>query len=134
MQPVVRLDPDTGRRELAMMRWGLVPFWTKDGKAGYSTINTRAEAITTSAAYREAVKRRRFLVPMEFPLESQKTGHDDKITLCHRSQGRSPILVRVDRKSSIEGWKPRRVSRLMHFELSMRLYPSAMKSPVPMPM
>jgi putative SOS response-associated peptidase YedK len=40
-QPVLRTDPGTGRRELAMMRWGLVPFWSKDGKAGYSTINAR---------------------------------------------------------------------------------------------
>jgi putative SOS response-associated peptidase YedK len=72
MQPVIRLDPDTGRRELAMMRWGLVPFWSKDGKAGYSTINARAETITTSPAYRESVKRRRCLVPVEFFFEWQK--------------------------------------------------------------
>jgi putative SOS response-associated peptidase YedK len=72
MQPVVRLDPDTGRRELAMIRWGLVPFWSRDGKAGYSTINARAETLTTSPAYREAVKRRRCLVPVEFFFEWQK--------------------------------------------------------------
>jgi putative SOS response-associated peptidase YedK len=72
MQPVVRLNPDTGRRELAMMRWGLVPFWSRDGKAGYSTINARAETLTTSPAYREAVKRRRCLVPVDFFFEWQK--------------------------------------------------------------
>jgi putative SOS response-associated peptidase YedK len=72
MQPVVRLDPDTGRRELAMMRWGFVPYWSRDGKAGYSTINARAETLTTSPAYREAVKRRRCLVPVEFFFEWQK--------------------------------------------------------------
>ncbi len=33
-QPVVRLNPDTGRREFALMRWGLVPFWAKDQKLG----------------------------------------------------------------------------------------------------
>jgi hypothetical protein len=27
MQPVVRLDAETGERELTVMRWGLVPFW-----------------------------------------------------------------------------------------------------------
>jgi putative SOS response-associated peptidase YedK len=32
MQPVVRLDPDTGERELAIMRWGLVPYWSKTVK------------------------------------------------------------------------------------------------------
>jgi putative SOS response-associated peptidase YedK len=72
LQPVVRLDPESGRRELAMMRWGLVPFWSRDGKAGYSTINARAEAVTTSAAYREAMKRRRCLVPADFFFEWQK--------------------------------------------------------------
>jgi putative SOS response-associated peptidase YedK len=26
-QPVVRLNRDTGERELVLMRWGLVPYW-----------------------------------------------------------------------------------------------------------
>ena len=29
VQPVVRLNRDTGQREFALMRWGLVPFWAK---------------------------------------------------------------------------------------------------------
>ena len=31
-QPVVRLGRDSGRRETALLRWGLVPFWAKDAK------------------------------------------------------------------------------------------------------
>jgi putative SOS response-associated peptidase YedK len=54
------------------MRWGLVPFWSKDGKASYSTINARAETVPTSATYREAFKRRRCLVPADLFYEWQK--------------------------------------------------------------
>jgi putative SOS response-associated peptidase YedK len=72
MQPIVRLDGETGQRELTIMRWGLIPFWSKDGHAGYSTINARAETVATSATYREAFKRRRCLVPADFFYEWQK--------------------------------------------------------------
>jgi hypothetical protein len=30
LQPVVRLNRNTGERELVLMRWGLIPFWAKD--------------------------------------------------------------------------------------------------------
>jgi SOS response associated peptidase (SRAP) len=30
MQPVIVSDRDTGKRALRVMRWGLIPFWTKD--------------------------------------------------------------------------------------------------------
>lgn len=72
LQPVVRLDEDTGERQLTIMRWGLVPFWSKDGKMAYSTINAKAETITTSPAFREAMKRRRCLVPADWFYEWQK--------------------------------------------------------------
>jgi putative SOS response-associated peptidase YedK len=75
MQPVVRLDHDTGQRELTIMRWGLIPFWSKDA---YSTINARAETITTSLAYREAMKRRRCLVPADWFYEWQKIDEKSK--------------------------------------------------------
>jgi putative SOS response-associated peptidase YedK len=60
--PVVRLDRE-GHREAAMLRWGLVPFWAKDLKSGNRMINARAEGIETRPAFREAVQRRRCIVP-----------------------------------------------------------------------
>jgi putative SOS response-associated peptidase YedK len=71
-QPVVRLDAGTGQRELTRMRWGLVPFWAKDAKIAYSTINAKAETIAGSPAFREAWKRRRCLVPADFFYEWKK--------------------------------------------------------------
>jgi putative SOS response-associated peptidase YedK len=71
-QPVVRLNRDTGQREIVLMRWGLIPYWAKDAKIGYSTINAKAETITTAPAFREAIKRRRCLVPADAFYEWQK--------------------------------------------------------------
>ena len=63
LQPVVRLDSETGERELTIMRWGLIPFFAKDAKIAYSTINARAETVASSPVFREPMKRRRCLVP-----------------------------------------------------------------------
>jgi len=71
-QPIVRLNRDTADRELALLRWGLVPFFAKDSKIGYSTVNARAETVTTSPVFREAMKRRRCLVPATGFCEWQK--------------------------------------------------------------
>ena len=40
-QPVVRLAPEAGDRVLALMKWGLVPSWSKDAKIAAHTINAR---------------------------------------------------------------------------------------------
>jgi putative SOS response-associated peptidase YedK len=45
--------------------WGLIPFWSKDGKSGYSTIDARAETVATSSSSREPFKTRRCLVPAD---------------------------------------------------------------------
>jgi putative SOS response-associated peptidase YedK len=77
-QPVVRLSPDTGERELTVMRWGLIPFWSKDSKMAFNTINAKAETIATSPAYREAAKRRRCLVPADWFYEWKKLDEKTK--------------------------------------------------------
>jgi putative SOS response-associated peptidase YedK len=59
--PVLRLED--GALTAERMRWGLVPFWAKDLKIGASMINARREGITEKPAFREAVRRRRCLVP-----------------------------------------------------------------------
>jgi putative SOS response-associated peptidase YedK len=72
VQPVVRLNRDSGQREFAPLRWGLVPFWAKDAKFGYTTINARAEEAAAKPAYREALKKRRCLVPADAFYEWQR--------------------------------------------------------------
>ena len=73
------------------MRWGLVPFWSKDGKAAFSTINARAETITTSPLYREAMKRRRCLVPADFFYEWKKVDAKTKQPYAIALQDWSPF-------------------------------------------
>jgi putative SOS response-associated peptidase YedK len=77
-QPVVRLSSETGEREMTVMRWGLVPYWSKDGKASFSTINAKAETVATSPTFREAWKYRRCLVPADFFYEWQKISEKAK--------------------------------------------------------
>jgi putative SOS response-associated peptidase YedK len=65
-QPVIRADRDTGEREIALLRWGLVPYFAKDLKSfAYSTINARAESLTESAMFKGPFERRRCLVPAD---------------------------------------------------------------------
>jgi len=42
-----------------VLRWGLVRFWAKDIKVGFSNINAKAETVDTKPAFREAFTRRR---------------------------------------------------------------------------
>jgi putative SOS response-associated peptidase YedK len=58
--PVVRIAH--GEREVAMLRWGLVPSWAKDLK-GTRMINARCEGVAAKPAFREAVQARRCVVP-----------------------------------------------------------------------
>jgi len=62
--PVIRLDED-GDRELVTLKWGLIPFWAKDAKIAYSTINARAETVAEKPAFRAAFKKRRCLIPAD---------------------------------------------------------------------
>ncbi|HEU0215934.1 MAG TPA: SOS response-associated peptidase [Stellaceae bacterium] len=76
--PIVRCDRDDGQRRLDVVRWGLVPYWAKDIKIGYSTFNARSEEVETKPAFREAFRRRRCLVPLDSYYEWKKLGGKDK--------------------------------------------------------
>jgi putative SOS response-associated peptidase YedK len=41
--PIVRYDAKAGERSLDVMRWGLVPFWAKDIKVGFSNRQGRRD-------------------------------------------------------------------------------------------
>jgi putative SOS response-associated peptidase YedK len=72
--PIVRRDSRSGERRLEVMRWGLVPYWAKDLKIGYSTFNAKAEGIEGRPAFREPFRRRRCLVPFDSFYEWKKRG------------------------------------------------------------
>jgi putative SOS response-associated peptidase YedK len=58
----VRVDRD-GVRRLRALRWGLVPFWAKDAALGRRLINARLDSLGEKPAFREALTRRRCLIP-----------------------------------------------------------------------
>jgi putative SOS response-associated peptidase YedK len=66
-QPVIRADRETGEGELVTMRWGMVPYFAKslaDFK-GFSTINAKAETLTSKPMWCGPFQRRRCLVPAD---------------------------------------------------------------------
>lgn len=63
--PIVRVSRSVGGRVLSTARWGLVPSWAKDPKAGARMINARVETVTTSNAFAQPFARRRCLVPAD---------------------------------------------------------------------
>ena len=60
--PVVRLAA-TGDRHLDVLKWGLVPYFTKDLKTARKPINARSETVATSGMFKVAFAKRRCLVP-----------------------------------------------------------------------
>jgi putative SOS response-associated peptidase YedK len=70
--PVVRLV--NGKREFALVRWGLLPPWVKDPKTFSLLINARGETVRDKPAYRSAMMRRRCLIPADGFYEWQALG------------------------------------------------------------
>jgi len=69
----VRTSRDGGSRELAMLHWGLVPFWAEDPATGSRMINARSETIASKPAYRHAIRKRRCIIPADHFYEWKKT-------------------------------------------------------------
>lgn len=59
MPVIVRKDAD----ELVLMRWGLIPHWTKDIKTAPKPINARAESLAEKPMFAPLLKSGRCLVP-----------------------------------------------------------------------
>lgn len=82
--PIVRLDKECVGRELALVRWGLIPYWADDPRIGYKLINARAESVATRPAFRAAFRQRRCLVPANGFFEWEK-----------RAKAKQPWLIRA---------------------------------------
>jgi putative SOS response-associated peptidase YedK len=76
--PVIAYNKDTRERLMKPLRWGLIPYWAKDPKVAFSTINAACETVATKPAFKEPFARRRCLVPASGFYEWQKVDEKTK--------------------------------------------------------
>ena len=78
---------ENGVRHFRLMRWGLLPAWVKDPRKFTLLINARAETVLEKPAFRNAIKRRRCLVPADGYYEWQASGSRKRPYFIHRRDG-----------------------------------------------
>jgi putative SOS response-associated peptidase YedK len=61
---IVRQGNDR-QRHFELVRWGFVPSWAKEVQPGKPLINARSETILEKPTFRNAIKRRRCLIPAD---------------------------------------------------------------------
>ena len=61
--PVVRKTG--GEKNMDMLRWGLIPSWSKDASIASKLINARGETVAEKPSFRSAYESRRCLVPVD---------------------------------------------------------------------
>ncbi len=64
-QPIGVVRMEEGRRRFALVRWGFIPAWVKEVKPGKPLINARGETVLEKPSFRNAMRRRRCLVPAD---------------------------------------------------------------------
>ena len=72
--PIISQHPKEPRRELSLVRWGLIPLWAKDASGAEGMINARSESAAIKPAFRDAIKSRRCLVPADGFYEWSRIG------------------------------------------------------------
>jgi putative SOS response-associated peptidase YedK len=61
--PIVRLVD--GKRSFALVRWGFLPAWVKDPRTFSLLVNARGESVLDKPSFRNAMRRRRCLIPAD---------------------------------------------------------------------
>jgi len=86
-QPIPVVILENGGRHFRLMRWGLVPAWVKDPRKFSLLINARAETVQDKPAFKNAIKRRRALVPADGYYEWQDAGGRKRPFFIYRRDG-----------------------------------------------
>ncbi len=89
--PVCRTSVE-GKRELNLLRWGLVPHWAKEINDRYRMINARAETVADKPAFRAPFRQRRCLVPADGYFEWKAGPERKQPYFIHRNDD-SPVFL-----------------------------------------
>ena len=63
--PIAIVREENNERHFALVRWGFIPSWVKEIKPGKPLINARSETLLEKPSFRNAIKRRRCLIPAD---------------------------------------------------------------------
>ncbi|MGB8315366.1 MAG: SOS response-associated peptidase [Aestuariivirga sp.] len=63
--PMAIVRTENSERHFALVRWGLIPSWVKEIRPGKPIINVRSETILEKPSFRNAIRRRRCLIPAD---------------------------------------------------------------------
>jgi putative SOS response-associated peptidase YedK len=86
-QPIPVVILDNGSRHFRLMRWGLVPAWVRDSRKVALMINARSETVRDKPAFKNAMKRRRCLIPADGYYEWQAGADRKRPFFIHRHDG-----------------------------------------------
>jgi putative SOS response-associated peptidase YedK len=86
-QPIGVVRLVEGKRQFALVRWGLLPSWVKDPKGFSLVFNARGESVLDKPAFRNAMKRRRCLIPADGFYEWQNAGERKRPFYVHAKSG-----------------------------------------------
>lgn len=92
--PIVR-EAAAGRREMVLVRWGLIPSWSKGPDQRFSMINARVETVAQKPAYRNAFRYRRCLIPADGFYEWRPAGAAKQPHLLRARDGRPLALAGI---------------------------------------
>ena len=81
--PVVIIENES--RHFRLMRWGLLPSWVKDPRKFTLLINARSETVREKPAFKNAIKRRRCLIPADGYYEWHTSEDRKRPYFIHRS-------------------------------------------------
>lgn len=118
--PVVVAAP--GGRRAGPMRWGLLPHWARDPRAGARMINARAETVATRGAFSESFRARRCLVPATgfYEWESRPSGRQP--WWVHRPDGSLFAMAGI-----WSAWPAPDGTRIATFAILTRSAPSSIR-------
>ncbi|THD64569.1 MAG: SOS response-associated peptidase [Bradyrhizobium sp.] len=86
-QPVPVVIVENGERHFHLMRWGFIPAWVKDPRKFALLINARCETVQEKPAFKNAIRRRRCLIPADGYYEWQVSGSRKRPYFIHRRDG-----------------------------------------------
>ena len=91
--PVPAIRALDGGRVLDLLHWGLIPHWAKDREIGRHTFNARLETLSEKPSFREAIRKRRCIVPVSGFYEWQKRGDAKQPYYIKRSDAQPLALA-----------------------------------------